>query len=326
VNSFLIIHQGAIGDFILSLSALEAIHNFHPEAQFNFFGRPPLLEIIRSRPYFGTVLDSAEGRWAPLYHSKLNTQAAALGSLPPVEIVFAFCRASSELLVHNLAGLFGKPSHRIDPFPDPTKGVGVSEYQCWQLEKLGIPAIPIPAAVIAPSRQAILETGRFVQEQVKTGKRLVLVHPGSGGRNKIWSLAGWLDIMERLFCYNTSQVALLQGPADTDIIGELRSRLKNAPVTIIKNWNLGKLASLMSQAALYLGNDSGITHLAAGCGAPTIALFGPTDPRIWGPRGLHVSIVRWLPQSQSRRADKKYRGLPPETELVWEQAKKWLTV
>jgi ADP-heptose:LPS heptosyltransferase len=262
----------------------------------------------------------------PLYHSKLTAQAAALGSLPPVDRIFAFCRASSGLLLENLAGLFGKPSHRINPFPDPTKGLAVSEYQCWQLEKLGIPAIPTPSAVIAPSRQDIVETRRFVQEQVKTGKRLILVHPGSGGRNKIWSLAGWLDIIARLLCHHTSQVALLQGPADKDIIGELRSRLENTPVTILKNWNLGKLASLMSQAALYLGNDSGITHLAAACGAPTIALFGPTDSRIWGPRGPQVSIVRWLPPSPSRGADKKYWNSPPETELVWEQAKKWLTV
>ena len=48
----------------------------------------------------------------------------------------------------------------------------------------------------------------------------------------------------------------------------------------------------MAGARLYVGNDSGITHLAAAVGAPVIALFGPTDPGIWGPRGSSVRIVR----------------------------------
>ncbi len=56
--------------------------------------------------------------------------------------------------------------------------------------------------------------------------------------------------------------------------------------------DLGDLARWLSGAALYIGNDSGITHLAAAVGVPTLALFGPTDPAVWGPRGEQVSILR----------------------------------
>lgn len=328
-KSILIVHQGAIGDFILSLPALEAIHRFYSEARFNFLGRPAILEIICSRPYFNEVLDWAESRWAPLYHSNPKLQTAAYVTLPPVERIFAFCRTSGQILADNLASLFGKPSHRIDPFPDPSFGLSVSDYQCQQLEELGIPATPAPAAVIAPSQQDLLEVRGFVQQNVATGKQLVLLHPGSGGRKKLWRPAGWLNILKRLLNYNKLQIVLLQGPADTHVVRLLRSQLEMVPLITVKNWNLGKVSALMSQASLYLGNDSGITHLAAACTTPTIALFGPTDPQIWGPQGPRVKIICWQPEYPAhdlQTASGNTWESRPETELVWEQARKWLRI
>ncbi len=56
--------------------------------------------------------------------------------------------------------------------------------------------------------------------------------------------------------------------------------------------DLGELANWLAGARVYIGNDSGITHLAAAVGTPTVALFGPTDPELWGPRGERVSCLR----------------------------------
>ncbi len=55
--------------------------------------------------------------------------------------------------------------------------------------------------------------------------------------------------------------------------------------------DLGELARFLAGARLFLGNDSGIAHLAAAVGTPVVALFGPTDPAVWAPRGPHVSVV-----------------------------------
>ena len=57
--------------------------------------------------------------------------------------------------------------------------------------------------------------------------------------------------------------------------------------------DLYELACWLASARLYIGNDSGITHLAAAVGTPVLALFGPTDPAIWAPRGPHVRVLRW---------------------------------
>ena len=51
------------------------------------------------------------------------------------------------------------------------------------------------------------------------------------------------------------------------------------------------LAGVIQRSRVYLGNDSGVTHLAAAVGTPTLALFGPTSPAVWAPRGEHVGVL-----------------------------------
>ncbi len=84
----------------------------------------------------------------------------------------------------------------------------------------------------------------------------------------------------------------------------------------------------MREADLYLGNDSGITHLAAASGTPTIALFGPTDPQVWGPKGPQVSIIRWQPgNSFNEQAESRKVSEPPlEAELVCTKARELLQI
>jgi ADP-heptose:LPS heptosyltransferase len=237
-----------------------------------------------------------------------------------VDSIFAFCSSASQPLVDNLARILGKPVQRIDPFPRPDLALHVSEYQCRQLEELSIAAFPCLAPVIAPSQNDFLEARRFFQQNVAKGEHLVLLHPGSGGRKKLWSVAGWLDVIMKILSYKNIKISLLEGPADSHIVRQLCSQVKSTSLLLASNWQLGKLAALMKQSSLYLGNDSGITHLAAACNTPTIALFGPTDPRIWGPQGSKVKVVPWQPKGSvhnSPEEAKKMSEAPAETEIVW---------
>jgi ADP-heptose:LPS heptosyltransferase len=77
------------------------------------------------------------------------------------------------------------------------------------------------------------------------------------------------------------RVEWCRGPEDPELAGAV----------VIED--LYQLACHLAQASLYVGNDSGITHLAAAVGTPVLALFGPTDPAVWAPRGEHVRVARW---------------------------------
>jgi heptosyltransferase-3 len=314
MTSLLIVNQGAVGDFILSLPAVEAIHNAFPRARLSFLANPSILEIIRARSYLGTVLDCRSSRWAPLYVERRRVASEFFGIFPPVAGIYVFGRPPSRVLAENLAASLAAPAHRVDPFPDPGLGLSVTEYQCRQLTALGVPTVPPPASVIAPAPEDVGEAAAVVGRRLGPGERLVLIHPGSGGREKIWAPAGWIALIRRLLEQPRLRLGLIQGPADGEILQRLQQGLDLCHVLLFPNLGLGILAGLMRHATFYVGNDSGITHLAAACGIPTIALFGPTDPRIWAPRGPTVRVIRWRPE---------HPDPGPETVRIWEQVKAW---
>ncbi len=106
----------------------------------------------------------------------------------------------------------------------------------------------------------------------------VVIHPFSGGKKKNWPLESFRELAAHLPC----PVEWSAGPEE-----ELPDAARFD--------DLGALAAWIAGARLYIGNDSGITHLAAAIGVPTLALFGPTDPAIWGPRGENVTILHSNP-------------------------------
>ena len=110
----------------------------------------------------------------------------------------------------------------------------------------------------------------------EAGSSRVLLHPGSGSRLKVWP---HFDQLAR----SLPESVILLGPRETPL---------DAPNACLKDLSLVEVAEEVRRCRLYIGNDSGITHIAAYWGAPTIALFGPTDPSIWGPVGRRVKVLK----------------------------------
>ncbi len=81
------------------------------------------------------------------------------------------------------------------------------------------------------------------------------------------------------------------GPAD-ERLKDFAKAVKELGVVVIERISLPTLAALMSECRLFIGSDSGVSHLAALVGIPTAVIFGPTNPDVWAPRGSHVRIVR----------------------------------
>ena len=114
-----------------------------------------------------------------------------------------------------------------------------------------------------------------------------VIHPGSGGQHKIWPADRFAEVGNRLGEWGP--VVITSGPADEGIIARLKPLLPDA--RFVDPLPLPDLAGLFASARLYIGNDSGPTHLAAAVGTPSIAIFGPTDPRTWQPRGARVEVL-----------------------------------
>ena len=149
----------------------------------------------------------------------------------------------------------GLPFRFLDALPPASERIHAADFFLKQAGGTGpaIPRIPIPPA---------------------PGGDFAVIHPFSGSARKNWPLDRFREVARRL----EMSVRWCAGPEE---------ELDDA----VRIDNLYELAGWLSTSRLYIGNDSGITHLAAAAGVPVVAIFGPTDPAVWAPRGESVRIV-----------------------------------
>jgi ADP-heptose:LPS heptosyltransferase len=155
-------------------------------------------------------------------------------------------------------------------------------------EHVGALGLPFQFLDALPERGAKIHAADFFLKQVggdgvavpriecerKARGDFAVIHPFSGSARKNWRLERFHEVAARL----RIPMRWCAGPAEA---------IEDA----VRFDNLYELASWLASARVYIGNDSGITHLAAAVGIPVVAIFGPTDPAVWGPRGDRVSVV-----------------------------------
>ncbi|MBU0741755.1 glycosyltransferase family 9 protein [bacterium] len=151
--------------------------------------------------------------------------------------------------------------------------------------------------VVASSPQ---ETARAeeLRRDVPGEGRLWVMHPGAGKAANLWPADRFAVIAARVVAAG-KPLLVLQGPADGEVMARFRDagrRLLDphalAQVVELPPTSLGVCAALLSVADRFLCNDTGLMHVAGAVGVPTLALFGPTDPRLWAPRAATLSHLR----------------------------------
>jgi ADP-heptose:LPS heptosyltransferase len=259
---------------VLALPALRALRRAHPRAQIDAVGPPALWSVAGSlvdrvvsidRPLFAPLL---AGRPSPELREWLA--GTTLG-------VLWTAHDRSEVL--RAAGV-PRVIHR-SPYPPP--GIHAAR---WLLEGL---EAPWDEAVLEPPLVIPTPGERDAGRRILSGMGLnapVILHPGAGAAWKRWPAERFAGLAAKLRRRGTP-VALLEGPADAPAVADVLSRL-TGPVAVIREGSPRALAAILAAARLFVGNDSGPTHLAAAVGTPTVALFGPTDPASWSPLGARV--------------------------------------
>jgi ADP-heptose:LPS heptosyltransferase len=178
--------------------------------------------------------------------------------------------------------------------PEPPPGVHAAQWFAQGATALGATSTPTPQPLIAsPDEDTVA-----VEWARRLPRHFLALHPGSGSPTKNWSPFGFAALAEALA--PGVPLALVSGPAD-DAAGAALARLLPRAVRL-EGLPLPVLGAVLSRAALYVGNDSGVSHLAAAFGAPTLALFGATDPVVWAPLGPRVVALR-APQGELARLE-----------------------
>ncbi len=265
----LLYHAGGLGDFVLSLPAVARVIQAHPGLAWSYWGRPERLALLPGfAPAPPALLRVGHALWGE------GSAPEAVDALSPFGVVLAFGGREAPGWARRL----GPRGVGVASFPG-AGGAWVPHHQARQLAALGAPRVPSPW--LGSWRRRVLP-GRAPRE--------ILLHPGSGDRRKNLPVGTWRETLARLAEPGSLPTRLLLGPAEAERGGWEPLAAEVDAVTPCQT--LADLLGVLAGAALFLGNDGGVTHLAAALGVPTVAAFGPTDPRLWHPLGPRVTILR----------------------------------
>lgn len=259
MKKVLIIREGSLGDLILTFPVF---YNLKKNKYYVFVGSKGIYRNFVER--YGFVdkfipLDSYEYLF---FFEKNNNKLEEF--LKNFEIVLAYTD-ENEIIGENLKRNF-KGKIIFHPVKKEKLNVHITDHLLEPLKKIFNKNLDL-----------------FVNLDLKRKNEFFVIHPGSGSKCKNWGKENFLKLCEIL-----KNVKLILGPAEEDEIEFWKANFKGE---IFFNIDLGDIVKIAEKTIAYIGNDSGITHLFSITGVMTIAIFGPTSPYIWGPRGKNVKIV-----------------------------------
>lgn len=278
----LVIRGGAIGDFILTLPAMRLIRESLPACRLEVLGYPGICELALKAGVADSVRSLEHRGMAPLFARAASVTDDVADYFRGFNLVVSYLydpdghfRASLERI--GVKSLIECP-HRVEP------GKG---HAAAQLAR--------PLQRLAMYLEG--EAARRQQIGVPGGvRRRIAIHPGSGSLAKNWPLEHWIALGRSL-----AKPLRASGRRLTLITGEAE-RERGTTEAITGAWRdvehdhwdalpLTELADRFQECEALLGHDSGISHLAAACGARCLLLFGPTDPDVWAPPQPWVQVL-----------------------------------
>ncbi len=297
MKKILFIRGGALGDFIITLPTLRVLRQRWPEAHIEVLGHPQIAEVGLHRHYLNGIRSVNHGPLSAFFMPRAVLDPAWMDYVGSFDLVLSYFYDPDEFFLLNLQrckpGQIITHSPRVpDDFARPA-----ARHFAGILEPLGLALGPDSASEIFSS-PGDRDAARAFLRGLKPGTRLVAIHPGAGGETKRWPAESWAELGRRL-CAAFPDIALLviEGEADEAPTQTVLEAWKNLPHLRARWLPLPILAAILRETVLFLGHDTGVTHLAAAAkrDLPIVALFSPTDPVVWAPPRDGVRVLRGTP-------------------------------
>ena len=126
---------------------------------------------------------------------------------------------------------------------------------------------------------------------VQRSQSIVILQPGARYWFKAWPPERFAELADRLTSQYGCQVLIGGSHQDLDLAQQIRQLAKSSPIVMAGRTTIKQFAAIAKKSVLFVGNDSGAMHIASAVGTSVVALFGPSNPREWGPRGGPVEIL-----------------------------------
>ncbi len=257
----LIIHFGALGDLLLSRLSLLSLRDFFKQAEFHFIGHSYLVSLIKEEMDIKHIYEA--DKFLFLLYQKEGKKL-----WEKYDKIVIFARKFPCQWQENLKNV---PTLFIQTIPAEDIKIPIFEFQFNQIRR----CLPIEGKL------------SFKPLKVKNKRSFtfdLLIHPGSGSPFKNWPAKNFVKVIRHFAHF---KLGLISGPADEAPTQEIVSQLGEASfkLSVLRGHSLPEIARIIKDSKAYLGNDSGISHLAAAVGTSSFIIFGPTDFHLWRPWG-----------------------------------------
>lgn len=302
MRKILVLRGGALGDFIVTLPALALLRRRWPEAQIELIGNASAAILARDERLLDTIHSQHEARWSALFGTAALPSALAAW-LAEFDLVLNYWPDPEGELRARFPVRAGQ--RFLHAAAMPAQAPAAAHY-CAPLCELGLETadyffrFAVADRAGSPSRPEFSETspapGPTAHDDTESRPRtdLIAIHPGSGSPRKNWPAERWRELIASL----KTPILLIVGEAENES-WLAQTATPAAPVELAANLPLPVLRERLTRCRFFIGHDSGISHLAAACGVPSLLLFGPTDPAMWAPPASHVRVLRRGPDLNS---------------------------
>lgn len=285
-SNILLIHSGALGDFLLALHLTTEMKQ--SGARVNYLGGSEHGEL----GVIGGFLTSAHDIAHADFHQLYTTVTCPFKVAQLIEkhdfILFSSAHPQRDEIAAILASASGVKAIAFDPRANESKCEHVTQQWRQQIEDAGMELKIESARLNWPATEIARAAERT---RWKEGCTRIIIQPGSGGASKNWPLEGFLELAIQLKQCGNADIRFLLGPVEQETWNEeVRARIANIALCVT-GLSLNDCAGFIASADAFIGNDSGTGHLAAALGKRTLSIFGATSPRVWRPLGQKASII-----------------------------------
>ena len=273
----LVVRGGAVGDFIVTLPVWAALRREYPDAELGALVPADRGELGYSAGVFEhwRCLDDLE--WASFFTEGGELSEETAEWLSGFDAIVSYLHDSSGIWEANVKRVW-RGEWLVGPgLPPDNDNRSVSKILLEPLTAWGIEgANSVPWLVLPDQADSLYALG---------------VHPGSGSPAKNWPEPCWEQFLQHFLAMKCGELLMIGGEAEQDRLRWIES--------MVKGWgeihfgkSLLETACVLRQCRMFVGHDSGITHLAAALGVPCVVLWGETNRNIWQPPQNHVTVLR----------------------------------
>ena len=301
IERVLVVRLRSIGDTVLSTPSLYALKRFLPHAAIDILLEDWVAPVLEGHPHVDNIITVEKGRISARARLARRLRANRY------DLVYNLHGGSTSTLLTRATGAKYRVGYETYQYAGLHNHLSLSSSFLWgrdkthsveqQLALLGWTGIPVsdrPRTQLAVTESAAAAAAARLRNAGLEGAPFVVLHPAAAFATKQWSADKFGQVAQELSAQQLA-VVVITTPDQTATVEELK-RHTPAPVLSLNDLSLPEITALLARARLFVGNDSGIAHMAVAVETPAVVIFGSSNPAHWQPwasgaRGSAAEIV-----------------------------------